>query len=153
MSLSKQALEVDVESFESGTQPRELRRIVGKALHEALKDTAKKLDAEFQDQITSVKWDWPRKTRRKNGRTVNSPRDIVDLGNLRDSQRDRQVSRYAIEWIWDVDYSAIVHNGAVLKGGGEVPGREWTKEAEKEVKVENHFTDTFTDILEREING
>lgn len=143
-----------MESFESGTQPRELRRIVGKALHEALKDTAKKLDAEFQDQITTSKWDWPNDTLRKNKQFIpKGNRDIVDMGDLRDSQSHRQVNQFAIEWTWNVDYSAIVHNGAALKGGGEYPAREWTKEAEKEVKVENHFTDTFTDILERETNG
>ena len=143
-----------MESFESGTQPRELRRIVGKALHEALKDTAKKLDAEFQDQITTSKWNWPNDTLRKNKQFIpKGNRDIVDMGDLRDSQTHRQVNQFAIEWTWNVDYSAIVHNGAALKGGGEYPAREWTKEAEKEVKVENHFSDTFTDILEREING
>ena len=143
-----------MESFESGTQPRELRRIVGKALHEALKETGEKLDKEFQEQITTSKWDWPNDTLRKNKQFIpKGSRDIVDMGDLRDSQRHRQVNQYAIEWTWEVDYSAIVHNGAPLKGGGEYPAREWTKEAEKELKVENHFSDTFTDILEREING
>tara|TARA_R100000406_G_scaffold67338_1_gene47825 strand:- start:121 stop:552 length:432 start_codon:yes stop_codon:yes gene_type:complete len=143
-----------MESFESGTQPRELRRIVGKALHEALKDTAKKLDTEFQEQITTSKWNWPNDTLRKNKQFIPAGnRDIVDMGDLRDSQSHRQVNQFAIEWTWNVDYSAIVHNGAALKGGGEYVAREWTKDAEKEVKVENYFTDTFTDILEREING
>ncbi len=40
----------------------------------------------FQMSIESPEWEWDRETRRKNGEIVLSPRNIVDLGNLRDSQ-------------------------------------------------------------------
>lgn len=38
------------------------------------------------DEIESKKWEWDRLTRRKNGALVGSPRDIVDTGELRNSQ-------------------------------------------------------------------
>jgi hypothetical protein len=44
------------------------------------------VDAAFKLSIQSPQWDWPRVTRRRNGTTVGSPRDIVDTGELLASQ-------------------------------------------------------------------
>jgi len=40
----------------------------------------------FQFMILDPRWYWDRATRRRNRTTVDSPRDIYDLGNLYDSQ-------------------------------------------------------------------
>tara|TARA_B100000085_G_scaffold120660_1_gene109980 strand:- start:115 stop:522 length:408 start_codon:yes stop_codon:yes gene_type:complete len=130
-------------------QPHELRREFDKAVKTALAQTAGKLGAEFTKQISDVKWDWPNKTLRKNGQEVTAPRDIVDLGNLRSSQRRQNVSPTAVEWTWHVDYSAVVHEGAALKNGTALPKRPWTKDAEKEVKPLKDFADR----LRRELDG
>lgn len=130
-------------------QPHELRREFDKAVKIALAQTAGKLGAEFTKQISDVKWDWPNKTLRKNGQEVSAPRDIVDLGNLRSSQRRENVSSTAVEWTWHVDYSAVVHEGPKLKNGGTLPARPWTKDAEKEVKPLKDFADR----LRRELDG
>ena len=130
-------------------QPHELRREFDKAVKIALAQTAGKLGAEFTKQISDVKWDWPNKTLRKNGQEVTAPRDIVDLGNLRSSQRRENVSSTAVEWTWHVDYSAVVHEGPKLKNGGTLPARPWTKDAEKEVKPLKDFADR----LRRELDG
>jgi hypothetical protein len=130
-------------------QPHELRREFDKAVKTALSQTAGKLGAEFTKQISDVKWDWPNKTLRKNGQEVTAPRDIVDLGNLRSSQRRETVSSTAVEWTWHVDYSAVVHEGAALKNGKALPARPWTKDAEKEVKPLKDFADR----LRRELDG
>lgn len=130
-------------------QPHELRREFDKAVKIALAQTAGKLGAEFTKQISEKKWDWPNKTLRKNGQEVTAPRDIVDLGNLRSSQRRENVSSTAVEWTWHVDYSAVVHEGPKLKNGGTLPARPWTKDAEKEVKPLKDFADR----LRRELDG
>jgi hypothetical protein len=130
-------------------QPHELRREFDKAVKTALAQTAGKLGAEFTKQISDVKWDWPNKTIRKNGQEVTAPRDIVDLGNLRSSQRRENVSATAVEWTWRVDYSAVVHEGAALKNGKTLLARRWTKDAEKEVKPLKDFADR----LRRELDG
>ena len=130
-------------------QPHELRREFDKAVKTALVQTAGKLGAEFTKQISDVKWDWPNKTLRKNGKEVTAPRDIVDLGNLRSSQRRKTISATAFEWTWHVDYSAVVHEGAALKNGKALPARPWTKDAEKEVKPLKDFADR----LRRELDG
>ena len=130
-------------------QPHELRREFDKAVKTALAQTAGKLGAEFTKQISDVKWDWPNKTLRKNGQEVTAPRDIVDLGNLRSSQRRENISATAVEWTWHVDYSQVVHEGAALKNGKTLPARPWTKDAVNEVKPLKDFADR----LRRELDG
>ena len=132
-------------------QPHELRREFDKAVKTALAQTAGKLGAEFTKQISEKKWDWTPDvtTIRKNGAKVTRPRDIVDLGNLRSSQRRENVSATAVEWTWHVDYSAVVHEGPKLKNGKTLPARPWTKDAEKEVKPLKDFADR----LRRELDG
>jgi hypothetical protein len=41
---------------------------------------------EFHVSMADEKWNWPRTTHRKNQTVVDSPRDIIDLGNLYNSQ-------------------------------------------------------------------
>ena len=135
--------------MKSGLQPDQLLRKFDNAVQEALVKSANQLDSQFTKEIDSKKWDWPNKTKRKNGQTVSAPRDIVDLGNLRRSQTRQQTDKYSIEWIWNVDYSVVVHNGARLKGGGTYKARPWTKTAEQEVKPLGYFAD----ILRRELDG
>ena len=135
--------------MKSGLQPDQLLRKFDNAVQEALVKSANQLDSQFTKEIESVKWDWPNKTKRKNGQPVSAPRDIVDLGNLKRSQTRQQTGKYSIEWIWNVDYSVVVHNGARLKGGGTYKKRPWTKTAEQEVKPLGYFAD----ILRRELDG
>ena len=130
-------------------QPHELRREFDRAVKTALAQTAGKLGAEFTKQISEKKWDWPNETLRKNGQKVTAPRDIVDLGNLRSSQRRENISATAVEWTWHVDYSQVVHEGVPLKNGKTLLARPWTKDAEKEVKPLKDFADR----LRRELDG
>lgn len=57
------------------------------------KDAQKAFSAAAMDfheivlnEIESKKWEWDRLTRRKSGALVGTPRDIVDTGELRNSQ-------------------------------------------------------------------
>lgn len=140
--------------MKSGPQPRDILRKFPGACKKALDATADRLENEFTTQITKVQWPWESRggrpeTVRKNGTVVTEPRNIVDLGDLRRSQTRTKTTKTTVEWEWQVDYSAIVHDGAALKGSGKYPPRKWTKSAEKEVKPLEYFTD----ILERELNG
>lgn len=45
-----------------------------------------KLHESIKDSILSTKWEWDRTTYRKNGEIVDSPRNIIDTGELLDSQ-------------------------------------------------------------------
>lgn len=139
-----------------GPQPRDIARRFPGAMQKALEETVEKLDDQFKKEIKSATWLWEtnggaERTIRKNGRTVGEPRDIVDLGKLLDSQTPpKQTSKYSFLIKWKVDYSAIVHDGGVLKNGkGTYPARPWTKTAEDKVKPLGYFAD----ILRRELNG
>ena len=130
--------------------PDDLPRIFDRAVREALKKTGKRLDEQFDLEVSTVKWPWDRgETVRKNKQTVKSPRDIVDLGNLKNSKKSENLDPYGIRWTWEVDYSSIVHDGGKFMDGSEYPERPWTKDAEKEVNIQEYFAD----ILRREIDG
>lgn len=52
----------------------------------AFQAMAEELSNSFQEAITAPIYDWDRITLRSTGELVGSPRDIVDTGELRDSQ-------------------------------------------------------------------
>jgi hypothetical protein len=86
----------------------------------AWRETTTIMAEEFRAVIDEPIWAWPR---------GENPRDIVDTGDLRDSQRLDQISEDEAKYSWPVPYSLIVHNGARLRNGGDYPARPWTKRA------------------------
>lgn len=92
-------------------------------------------DAYWDDQFKSDKWLYGNETRRKNGETVTSPRDIYDLGALYDSGRESfRITQGSLDitasWNWDAKnssgraYAWYVHEGL----GTNVTPRPWTDE-------------------------
>ena len=132
-----------------GKQPKDLESAMKRAAGLALKEIVPVLDRQFTEEIQTVEWGWPGTTKRKNGNTVSSPRDIIDTGDLMRSQQNQKIANFTWRWTWDVEYSSIVHNGAVLKGGGNYPARPWTQTALRVVKPD----DFLSDIIRRELNG
>ena len=134
----------------SGKQPKDIESALKRAAGIALQEVVPELDREFTVQIQSVVWGWPKKTLRKNKREAGKIRDIVDLGDLQRSQQNQKIGNYTWQWTWNVDYSAIVHDGGVLKDGRtKYPDRKWTKSAERVVDPQKSISDT----LRRELNG
>lgn len=103
----------------------------------ALEQVAQDVHGEIIDLIESWEWEWrynpdgspidpdnppePVETRRKNKDVVTSPRDIVDLGRLRDSQ-DYRVDGNQIVFYNTADHSRLVHEGG-SNGHAILPGR------------------------------
>lgn len=54
---------------------------------EAFQAMAGELHGAILNAIEDRRWEWDRPTRRRNGQTVGTPRDIVDQGTLRDRQQ------------------------------------------------------------------
>lgn len=80
------------------------------------------LGRDFQKEITSNKWNWPR---------GDSPRDIVDTGQLRDSyapQAGMDGDALIYNHAWPTEYAMAVHEGAKFTDGRTMPGRPWTEE-------------------------
>lgn len=90
------------------------------ASEKAFRETALLLGSEFTKAITDPVYPWP---------SGENPRDIVDTGALRRSQRVSYPAKMKAIFIWSVNYSAAVHNGAILRNGGRLPARRWTDRA------------------------
>jgi len=129
------------------------------ATEEAFMQVTGELTARFDAAVSGNHWPWPDSTPRFGGArdlesaadnwntwltgtgngkrpkaVANSPRSIVDSGQLKQS-RDFRLNRAALtaEWNWSVDYAAAVHEGAYINPFGntrkivQIPGRPWTQ--------------------------
>lgn len=93
-------------------------------------------DEDFKNEIETVKWpangSWPNETQRRNGDTVGSPRDIVDMGGLRDSQKRENQTEFTTDFVWTggdgKEYALEVHDGYASKGGRRLPARPFTED-------------------------
>lgn len=101
------------------------------AINKAFDNTTERMSQAFSDAIADEVWQWPRETRRKNGRVAGRVRDIIDTGELLESKSVAR-SANAAEFSWSVDYAAAVHNGATLRSGVDLPARPWTERAIEE---------------------
>ena len=95
-----------------------------------LTDYGTKLDAALKDEIKTERYSWPGETRRRNGTTVGSPRDIVDTGAFLRSQRRRRINLTTIRFDWGgsggVTYAGYIYQGIP---GKAYPPRDWIKPA------------------------
>lgn len=97
----------------------------------ALDEYAAKIGDEFQEQIEATDWVWPNNTRRRNGTRAGKTRDIVDTGELRDSQQGPLIgySRYSRGFKWTAEHASLVRDGYITSTGRQVRGRDWVKTA------------------------
>lgn len=102
------------------------------------------MDRQLKEEIKAVQFPWPRETNRRNGSTVGSPRDIVDLGTFLRSQRRNYPSATQLVFTWDAKsdkgfmYAGLILTGYTTKRGTVVPGRNWIKPA-----LDKHPLDGF----------
>ena len=86
-------------------------------------------------------------TYRKSGEVVTGGfRNIVDLGNLKDSQKITFVNPFlaTIEWDGKGETPApLVHEGYMTATGKEIPARPWTRYALLESEIESTFKNSF----------
>jgi hypothetical protein len=92
------------------------------ATSKTFKQAARKLEGELVKAITDPIYSWP---------SGESPRDIVDTGQLRASQKLTFLKPLKAAYLYPVEYAAAVHSGAVFKNGTKLPARAWTKVAVK----------------------
>jgi hypothetical protein len=107
---------------------------------------------EINFQIEDTKWNWPRETVRKNGSVVGSPRDIVDTGELKNSQFIEDNSDTYKVVGYASDHAALVHEGyQVERNDGtvtDVPARPFIDTA-----VEDYNPiDAYSEILKGKLN-
>ena len=104
------------------------RAKIGNSANEALDAYARELDVILDRQFRDEKWNWPRRTLRRNGKWAETTRDIIDTGRLLNSKigpiKGGLGANYALRrWVWDTPYAQAVLYGT---GSGHVP-RNWVK--------------------------
>jgi hypothetical protein len=87
------------------------RTKVRTAVKLALADTVAQADLAFKVAIEKPQYEWSGETLRQNGTLVGSPRNIVDSGNLRDSQTATPINDFSWQFEWSEDYAALNHEG------------------------------------------
>jgi hypothetical protein len=99
------------------------------AIDSALADTTKKVAQNATDAIEANRWGWGNTTVRSDGSVVGTPRDIVDTGELKDSQKIHiDGDKATIEYT--ADHAQDVH-----------ADRPWLSTALKESNVAKIFAD------------
>ena len=113
-------------------------------------------EEDFQQEIQSVKWDWPNDTYRLNGKRAQTTRDIVDLGGLLRSQKREDIGGASTVFTWtgalpdgsEEAYALEVHDGYVHKDTKErMLSRPFTDHAIQ------RLPDIVEQLLEKEVNA
>lgn len=84
---------------------------------------AQDLNSFLRDAIESPLYPWPGFTQRRSGERVGSPRNIVDLGEFRDSQQYSFPSPLTILFEWTAEHSVLVFAGFTTRAGNTYPPR------------------------------
>jgi phage gpG-like protein len=95
----------------------------------------RELKLQLDNAMSSAVWAWPNQTKRQNGSTVGSPRDIVDTGYLRSSLSQtlsHNATTSTFKGKYKAPYANIVHYGGMIQNFGRpdtsyLPGRPWIK--------------------------
>jgi len=114
-------MSIKVETTVRGPGPGEMNQM----LQKIARGTFTELFGRYQASFNPSAWPWPRETRRRVG-TVGSPRNIVDIGTLRQSGTYGFPDPFTMEASWSANYATAVHEGARLRNGTILPARPWT---------------------------
>lgn len=107
------------------------------------------MDKQLKDEIDRVQFEWPRQTRRRNKTVVGSPRNIVDTGKFKASQRRDRPSATTLLFTWDVRskdgfaYAPLILTGYTTNKGTVVPGRNWIKPALEAIPLDRFFAEQW----------
>lgn len=114
---------------------------LNRAIQKGFQQTVEDFAAQCTEEIESEKWQWDGITFRSNGQVVSSPRDIVDTGELRDSQQisvegDKAAVAYTAK------HSINAHEGSPADNYPARPfmrsaamAKNWNKELAKNIKA------------------
>jgi hypothetical protein len=132
---------------------------INPAVYDALESVAVDVHAKIIEAIESDDWPWPRETYRKDKtqvpRPTGTPRDIVDLGPLRDSQKWESIDYgdgLGIRFYNDAEHSALVHEGG-SNGNAEIPARPFMTRVLAELNIEQMMADELGSRLETTKSG
>lgn len=133
---------------------------INPAVYAALDEVGAQIHAQIIEAIESDDWPYLRDgeavvTKRKNKETVGSPRDIVDLGTLRDSQKWESVDYgdgLGIRFYNTAEHSDLVHEGG-SNGNAEIPARPFMTRVLAELNIEQMIADELSANIETTKTG
>ena len=99
------------------------RTAFNRVLDRGLRGFAVDMDRLLIESIEQPLYPWPGFTKRKSGEEVFSPRNIVDLGEFRNSQQYSFPSQLTILFEWTAQHSVFVFNGFTTRSGSTYPAR------------------------------
>lgn len=115
-----------------------LRGRADEAARKAAEAVMRELFAAMQQSFTAKAWAWPGTTERRVG-TASSPRNIIDIGNLRQSGSYQMTGPYSARFTWSANYATAVHEGYRRnRADGSAstwPARPWTSAVLGRVQV------------------
>lgn len=124
-----------------------LKDLILEKVESAFDKTASDFAEAQRLQMDAEVYEWPRVTERVNGEVVSSPRDIVDTGELQDSQEHTKLQRFRHEYLYSPEYASLVHEGGVNENGTNYPARPWIEDS----AIELDIADTFGFYLKEEL--
>lgn len=120
---------------------------INPAVYAALDEVGAQIHAQIIAAIESDDWPWPRETYRKDKtqtpRPTGTPRDIVDLGTLRDNQKWEPIDYgdgLGIRFYNEAKHSDLVHEGG-HNGNAEIPARPFMTRVLAELNIEQMIAD------------
>ena len=118
-----------------------LYRRITQSLHQTIDYTADLM----QENLEAVRYTWPRKTLRRNGQTVFSPRDAIDTKHLYFSQF-RSKRRFSGTIGYGADHAVPVHEGEPEL---DRPNRPWIRLTveERGKDIKQNFADNLRNNL------
>jgi hypothetical protein len=119
---------------------------VNEAIAGAFETTVEAYADQCQAELESEKWDWPRTTHRQNGEVVTSPRNVIDTGDLINSQEIEYLDPSTALINYGSDHALDVHEGKV-ENGLLKPGRPWTETALDEIDLEQVMAEELRNRL------
>jgi hypothetical protein len=107
----------------------------------------KELDEQLKTEIQKPQYAWPRRTKRRNGSIVSTPRNIVDTGAFLASQRSFQPDPLILRYEWGGNGGPVTYAGIILRGRSGTgrdglpiyPARDWISLALAERPITRFF--------------
>ena len=113
-------------SFRATVNTNGLSRRAEAAFNAASRAVLIEAFGQYQAAMGRKAWNWPRPTVRADGSTVTAPRNVIDVGNLRQTGSYSFIGPRTLEARWSANYATAVHEGARLRNGTILPPRPWT---------------------------
>ena len=128
---------VDLDKSWSKSSAKNFKRNFNQARQIGVTKAATALQEGLYQALKSPQWSWPRDTKRVNGTTAGTVRDIYDTGTLYASQKVReshQVTQSKLTVSYSAPHAALVHYGGVVRPYGNknaadvlIPARPWVE--------------------------